>query len=374
MQFSCLKSNLDPILQTLARIVSPRPTLPVLSNVLIKATDKQVWVAGTNLDVGINANVGAKVEQEGKFTVPAKLLAEFVSSVPEDKIDFTLTNNIMTVKSGNYEASFNGIDADEFPENPALKGAEKVVINASDLVSNIPLVSFSAASDESRPVITGVMMLLDGKKMTLVAADGYRLAEKKIELHEDSTKSGSRLIIPARNLNELQRILAGAGKDDVVEVAYDDNQVIFSYKEVQLFSRLLIGQYPDYKQIIPAKFKTEATIKRDELQKAVRIAALFAKDSASVVHFELDQAKQTLTIKAASSQVGENSTVMSAKITGEDNKIAYNSRYVTDFLAVAGEAEITMRLNDALAPGILIPQGNDKVSSQYTYVIMPIRA
>jgi DNA polymerase-3 subunit beta len=367
MRFSCLKNNLEPVLQTLSRVVSSRPTLPVLNNILIKAQDKQVSLSATNLDIGIVSNIGAKVDAEGVFTVPAKLLTEFVSSIPHDKIEFALEGNILHVSSENYQASLHGIDADEFPENPALKGEEKALLSAVDLLNNIPLVTFAAAADEARPVITGVLMLLDGKDMTMVAADGYRLAEKKVALHEDSGKSGNKLIIPARSLNELQRIIAGAEEGAVVEMAFDENQVVFQYQETQLVSRLLVGQYPDYKQIIPPKFATQAILDREALHKAVRIAALFAKDSASVIHLNFSAGQ--LEIKAASSQIGENSTVLPADIQGDGGNISYNARYLLDFLNVVSTPRVRLRINDPLGPGVSGIEEDDS----YTYVIMPIR-
>lgn len=373
MKFSCLKQNLNPVIQMMSRIVSTRPTLPVLNNVLIQASDKQLTLAATNLEIGLHSNVPAKVETDGAFTVPAKLLADFIHSLPEDKIDFELEGNLLSVFSGRYQATFNGIDAEEFPANPALKGGDSTTIKASDLVTHLPLVTFAAAADEARPVITGVLVLLDGKQMTLVSADGYRLAEKVITLSEDSEKISRRLIVPARSLTELQRLLSDGDGEAVVEVAYDDNQIIFRYQALELVSRLLVGQYPDYKQIIPTSYKTEVLLDRQELQQAMRIGVLFARDSASVVNLKVDVKGGKFQINAASAQVGENQTELPAEASGEDAETAYNARYILDFLGVVESPKVLFKLNDPLGPGVLVPATEVGADTSYHYVVMPIR-
>lgn len=341
--------------------------MPVLSNILIKAENKQVTLSSTNLEIGLITQIGAKVDSEGSFTVPAKLLNDFVSQISGDRISFSLEGSVLNVQSDHFQASLHGIEADEFPENPVLKDEQNTLIEAAHLLENIPLVSYAAAADEARPVITGVLMLLDGGTMTLAAADGYRLAEKKIKLSEDSGQDGKRLIIPSRSLHELHRTLAAGEPDGVVEMRFDENQVIFHYKGAQLISRLLVGQYPDYKQIIPQSFKTELSVEKAALARAVKVAALFAKDSALVVHLEVKD--KTLTIEASSSQVGENQNDIAVEKTGEDGKISLNARYILDFLSVVSGEKVVLKLNGALDPGVLSIEGD----TGYTYVIMPIR-
>jgi len=371
MKFSCLKSNLNPIVQLASKIISTRPTLPVLNNVLLKTDRGGVLVSSTNLELSMSAFVGAKVETEGGITVPAKLLAEFINSIPDEKISLEFKDSRLEVTGANYSAAFNTIDMDEFPEPPAMKGEDKVLIPVPVLRANILQVALAAAADESRPVITGVLMVIDGKKFTLAAADGYRLAEQKVTLSEDSGKSNLRLIVPARGLHELHRLLFDAGEKDFVEVSFDENQALFKYKDIQLTSRLLAGQFPDYQQIIPKKFASTVTVERAEFSQAVKTAAIFAKDSASVIFLSADPAKKTLELKASTSQVGENNISVAAEITGPGGSIAFNARYVSDMLAVTTSAKVSLNINDALSPGVLIPDTG--AGSLYTYVIMPIR-
>ena len=371
MKFSCLKTNINPVIQMASKIVGSRPTLPVLNNVLLKTDKGGVLISSTNLELSVSAFVGAKVEIEGGITVPAKLLAEFINSIPDEKISLELKDSRLEVTGTNYSAAFNTIDMDEFPEPPAMKGEDKVLIPVSVLRDTIQQVALAAATDEARPVITGVLMVIDGKNFTLAAADGYRLAEQKVVLAEDSTKSNLRLIVPARGLHELHRLLSDAGDKDFVEVSFDENQALFKYKDIQLTSRLLAGQFPDYQQIIPKKFASVISVDRTELAQAVKTAAIFAKDSASVIFLSADPAKKTLELKASTSQVGENNIAVAAEITGPGGTIAFNARYVSDMLSVCSSRKIDLKINDALSPGVLTPQSD--LGSAYTYVIMPIR-
>ncbi|HNT29353.1 MAG TPA: DNA polymerase III subunit beta [bacterium] len=371
MKFSCLKTNIHPVLQLASKIVSTRPTLPVLNNILVKTTDGRIYIESTNLELSVKAFVGGKVAKDGGITVPAKLLSEFVSSVPAEKIEFSIKDNALEVQGGTYQAVFNGIDIDEFPEAPQLKGSQKLTVPASVLADNIPKVVMAAAADEARPVITGVLLSIDGDNLVMVAADGYRLAEKKIKLQEDSGKRNIHLIIPAKSLVEVQRLLADAGDEEHVEITYDENQAVFAFKDVQISTRILAGQFPDYKQIIPAKNETSIQLKKDELNQAVKTAALFARDSASVIRFETSQDNKQVLIKAAASQVGTNEIAVPAEITGTGGSIAFNSRYVLDFLGAVSADTVSLKINDPLSPGVLTTGGQGEES--YIYVIMPIR-
>ena len=284
MKVSCLQENLAKGLAIVGRAVATRSTLPVLSNILLSTDGSRLKLSATNLEVGINCWIGAKVEQEGATTVPARLLTDFVNSLPPERIDLDLITRTQTlnVKSGRFEANIKGIDAQEFPLILIPEEDSRLAIKPDVLRQMIDQVVFAAATDESRPVLTGVLADVSEGKLTLAAADGYRLSVRSVEL-EDAEGRALNVIIPAHALQELRRIASDQEQPVEMLVAPNRNQVFFHMQDVDLVSQLIEGSFPDYRQIIPTSHTTRTIVNTGDFLKAVRMAFIFARDAANIV-------------------------------------------------------------------------------------------
>lgn len=377
MKFSLLRTNLKQALKMAVGMISTRPTLPIINNVLIEAREGNVYISSTNLDLGFSTSLKAKVEREGSTTVSARLLQEFVSTIMADKIDFELVDTVLKAQAGDYKIKLNTLDPSEFPEPPTLKKEKKVVLPVESLQKVIPMIIFSASTDEARPNITGIYIRIDGDKMTMAAADGYRLAEYQISLSTKKTDS-IELIIPAKAVDEVLKLIGYEEEQKEIAVMYDKNQVFFEMGNSRIISRLIVGKFPDYQQIFPEKYTTTIYIYRQELQNAVRLASLFAKETANVVHFIYRNQENTLMVKAASGQIGENESLLQVEGQGEENAISFNAKYVLDLLSVCQTKKVMMQLISPVTPGALVPfeekKDQDGQEDEYTYVIMPVRS
>lgn len=372
MKLTILQENLSKALNIANKFVSSRAQLPVLSNILFTAEDNKLKLSATNLETGINLWLPAKIDQNGAITVSAKAISEFVSSLPSDKVELKTDVNKFFIQCRNYKANFNGMAAAEFPQISSLKSKkdiklEKVSLNAKDLVEAINLVAFTAAQDESRPVLTGVKIIFNEKEIQLAATDGYRLSLKTIKL-EAPVKLSS-LIIPARALMEVSRICSQEKELEklTVTLAKDANQIIFTFNNVEIITRLIEGEYPDFTKIIPNEKTTQLVVNREELQRAVKTAALFAKDSANIV--KLNIKNQILNIAANAPEIGDNEVALEIKQSGEDSQIAFNCRFLQEFLSVYGQEELVLETMGSLKPGVFrVP-----ADATYLHIIMPVR-
>ncbi len=367
MKITILKENLSKGLNIISRVVSTRGSLEVLGNVLLKTKKGQLSLSATNLEVGINYIVGAKVESEGAITVPARLFTEFVNSLPGEKITLELKGDTLLTKAGNYNSEIKGISADEFPLIPEIKTNKTFSVKAGKLKEAINLVSFAAALDDSRPVLAGVYLKIDGSKITLAATDSYRLAEKVMALDTKNAQKAE-FIIPARTMMELARILGELDSDSPVSVYSSENQVLFEADGLDFISRLIEGQFPNYKQIIPEGAETTAKIKRDELTNAVKVASLFARENANSLKVAV-KAKGRVEIDSQASQVGNTKTEILTEVQGKDSEASFNGKYILDALGAMKENEVTLQINGKLTAGV-IKGAKDK---GYIYIIMPLR-
>lgn len=370
MKLTCLQENLSRGLATVSRSVASRPQLPVLANILL-ATDKgRLKLSTTNLETSITIWLGAKVEKDGAITVPARILTEFVSTLPADKIELEIEENRLSVSCGGYFARFHGLAASEFPPLPFVEGKEGTILPEEKLRQAIAQVVFAAASDEARPVLTGVLLRFAKKGIDLVATDGYRLSVKKIKADLAADLVGQeQLIVPARALAEVARSLPETGEkaDLRLSVTEEANQAIFVTPDAQIVTRLLEGEFPDFAKIIPAEHQTEAILDREELTKAVKMAAIFARESANIVR--LSFGKDEATVSANTAQVGENKSSLAAKVTGKPDQIAFNSRYLLDYLGSIVSEELSFEMSGSLSPGVFHPQGDET----FLHLIMPVR-
>ena len=372
MKVTCLQENLIRGLQIAGRGVSTRTTLPILSNVLLRTESGRLRLTATNLEVGINCWVAAKVEDEGSITVPAKLFTDFVSSLPPGPIELSLNVRTKTVhiKSGPFEANLKGLDAEEYPLIPGIPEKPTTRMAQSVLRRMVHEVAFVAATDDSRPVLTGVLTTFEGQEIVMAAADPYRLSVRRGPLLA-AVPERVEAIIPAKSLFEVERILEDT--DDAVEIYITPNksQIIFHTEEVDLVSRIIEGQFPNYKQVIPSSSQTTVIVQRDELLKATRLASYFARDAANIVRFQIDPSGSApLVVSATAAEVGDNTGRIDATVQGQPTAIAFNSRFVQDALASLTAPEIKLELGGPLAPGVIkITEDEDT----YLHVVMPLR-
>lgn len=362
MKLQVTQENLNRALNAVARIASSRTALPILANVAIRTTNNRLAVATTNLDVAITCFIGAKVSQEGSTTVPAHLTQDFIASLPSGVVDLKLDENKLKITSGEYSSVINSVSAEDFPTMPEIKDGKKVKLPAGEFKTALNQVLVAASRDETRPVLTGVY-LAGGGNLTLAATDSYRLAEKTLKHKLDLEP----IIVPASALNELIRILPDDGE---LTINYNNQQISFSTDDVELVARLIDGKYPPYQNLIPTKFATSALIARDELASIVKVASLFARENAGSVTINMDEDEQKLSIHSIASQLGENTSSGSAKITGSGS-ITLNSRYVTDALNALSEAkEVFIGFNGKLEPVVL----KNSANADSTHIVMPLKS
>lgn len=373
MRFSCLQENLAKGVATVGRAVATRSTLPVLSNILLATDEGRLKLSATNLEVGINCWIGAKVEEDGATTVPARLLADFVNSLPPERIDVQLITRTQTLslKCANYEANIKGIDAQEFPLIMALDDDMAVSIQPQALREMINQVSFAAAMDESRPVLTGVLAELNGSRLTMAAADGFRLSVRNVEL-DTPAPAAATVIIPARALQEVARVSAEEENPIKMSIAANKSQVFFRMTNVDLVSQLVDGNFPDYKQIIPKSHSTRTVVDSAALLQAIKIASYFARDSANIVRLRIAPGEggssSKLTVLANSAELGDNVTEMGAEVEGGGIEIAFNARYLLDVFSVISAPKVALETSNPQSPGVIRPVGDDR----FIHVIMPM--
>jgi DNA polymerase III subunit beta len=372
LKVTSLQENLARGLQVAGRAVSTRGSLPILGNVLLRTENGRLKLTATNLEVGINVWVPAKVDDEGAITVPAKLFTDFVNSLPPGPAELSLNVRTKTVhlKSGPYEANFKGMDAEEFPIIPVAPEKPTTRLAKSTLRRMIGEVAFVATTDDSRPVLTGVLTTFDGDKITMAAADPYRLSVRTATLMS-KVETKLDVIIPARSLLEVQRIIDDSDNPVDIFVTPNGSQVIFHTEEADLVSRVIEGQFPNYRQVIPSgKAATRIIAQREELLQATRLASLFARDSANMLRFQVDpNAQPPLVISANAAEVGDNTAKVDATVEGQTTTIAFNSRFVADALSSLTAPEIALELGGPLAPGVVKIVGDDT----YLHVVMPLR-
>lgn len=367
MKLSLTQDNLHKALAAVGRVVGSRTSLPVLANVLLTTDANRLRLSTTNLEIGINYWVGAKVEREGSITVPARLLAEYIANLPPETLHLEVEKQILHVSAQHNESHMNGIDAEEFPSIPVVASKLSLKLDAQDLKKALTQVVLVASSDEARPVLGGVYIYSEKDQLILAATDSYRLAEKKLKLAA-TPKTPIKVIVPARTINELLRMIGDDQEE--VEMIMDDNQVLFKIDSIELISRLIDGQFPDYRQLIPKESQASAAIKTSEFIQITKVASLFAQESASSVTVSTDVKAQTLSLRSIASQVGDNVSTVSATLTGDNAEVALNCRYILDALSVVDSEEVSFSITGKVNPCILQPSGE----SDYLHIIMPLRS
>lgn len=338
-------------------------SLPILNNVLVRAERGLVRLSATNLEIGVSCVIRGKVESEGAFTVNGKLLADYVSLLPKDRVDIELVEKALHIAAPGAKTTLRGMAPEEFPLIPAVKREHMLAVPGADLRAALGRVIFAAASDEARPEISGVLLIAKDTTLTLAATDSYRLAEATLTLGTP-TAAEVRAIVPHRALQEVLRTVG----DGVVEIAVEESQALFVYNDIELTTRLIEGQYPDYGQIIPKEHETSLDLEREDLVAAVKQASLFCKQGIYDVTLECD-GERTLKVRAANAQSGDHETTLPAKVTGKPITIVFNFRYLLDGVGGMSGDTIVLELGSAASPGLLRP----KTGHGYRYLIMPIR-
>ncbi len=372
MHLNCLQENLSHGLGVVQRAVATRTTLPITQHVLLASDEGRLKLSATNLEIAISTWVGAEIQEDGAITVPARLLTDFVNSLTRQAIEIeALTSGKgIHIKGDRVQASINGADANEFPPIPSVSDGTATKMTARALKDAIHQVVLAAAVEDSRPVLTGVNLELEDNKLTLAAADGFRLAVHRTEVMEPVSEKLS-VIVPAKTLQEVERLIEG---DDPVEmmVTPQRSQVLFRLKNVEIVSQLIQGSFPNYSQLIPQEHTTRVIVGLGELQRATRTASIFAKDGSGIIRLQMapsgNGGNGTLTISSRAEEVGDNVGELEAAVEGSEGRIAFNSRYLNDVLGVIEKEKVALEMTTPSSPGVVKPVDDDN----YIHVVMPM--
>lgn len=368
MKFSCLQENLTRGLTIVGRAIPSRSTLQITQNVLLTAEESKVTISATDLSIAMTTCIGAQVEEKGAVTIPARLLNEFINTLPAERVDIesTATPVGVNIKCASVKANINGTIADDFPPIPVVEDGLAAKIDPVVLKDAIYRVAFAAASEDSRPVLTGVKTEITGEDVKFAAADGYRLAVFSAKL-EEAPREDIEFLIPARALNEISRLLGGKGDPVDFMVTMSSNQALFRVNDVEIVCSLLAGNFPNYNQLIPQSHTTRATLKADDFLQATKTAAIFARNSSKNIQLKMNNGDGGITVAARAEEVGDNKGQVAATIEGDDAFIAFNAKYLTDILDVL-DGDMVLEMSSSSSPGVFKPlQGEE-----YTHVVMPI--
>lgn len=367
MDFSCLQENLKEGLSTVSHIAMGNTTLPILNNVLISVKKGDLSLTATNLEIGIRTKARAKVKSEGSFTLPAQLLSSYVNFLPNKQVDVKLEENIFHVSCGSHKTKIKGISAEEFPLFPEVGEGVEYSCKIGDFKRGAKQVLPAVSSDEYRPEISGVFFKFETGKLIFAGTDSYRLAEKEIEAKAEQVEKIKKAIVPAKTLQELLRVLDCP--EETMKIFVSENQILFSWKDSELISRTISGQYPDYKQIIPTQYGTKAVIDVENFVKMVKSAGLFSQVGLNDIQLKFEPSGNKVIIESTQGQSGESVSEIDADIEGKANDIVFNYRYFLDGLGSLDCSEAILEIIDNNNPGVLRPARGDG----YAYIIMPIR-
>lgn len=365
MDLQVLQVNLLRALVRASRIVPSKPQLPIIQHVLLTTEAGRLKITATNLETTETLLVGAKVNKEGGICVPSRLISEYVSSLPQDTIVLSVVDGALQVQCAGYTATIPGVSASEYPLIPQETLKQPIQMEKSQVIKNLNRVVFSAATDEGRPVLTGVRIVENGTEMVFAATDGYRLSVKKQAI--ESTQ-GLDLLVPSRAIAEVLKIAAEEKETETILLSRQkDNQLLFVIGDIEIRTRLIDGEYPNYNRIIPQKYNTRVQFDRESLLRAVRSASIFARDSANIIRLHIQE--QQVVVSANTPQVGEDQIVVETKVEGEGGEMAFNSKYLLDFLSTIQEEVLLFEMTGSLNPGVF-KLLNDET---YLHIIMPVR-
>lgn len=366
MELTVTQENFARALSTVGRVASSRTQLPILSNILLRTDGTRLLIAATNLEIATTQYIGAKVIKPGSITVPARLISEFVTSLPKESIEIKVVNSNIHLTCGTYKSIINGVIADDFPELPTIDETNSVnySINTDEFKQAISQTIITTSNDSTRPVLTGVYWHSHEGFIYLAATDGYRLSERKLV----ATKSEVSAIIPTQTLQEVLRTIGDT--TDVIDILFDESQVRFRINEAEVISRLIDGNFPNYRQLIPNSSENTATIDRQEFTRVTKISGLFARESGGSVTVTIDEDKKTISLHSIASELGENTSETQAEVKGSGS-ITLNSRYISEALSVFDTPSIEIGFSGKLSPCIL---KSTDTTTNYYHVIMPLKS
>ena len=381
MRLSCLQENLNKGLNIVGRAVATRTTLPITQNVMLSTDGGRLKLSATNLEIAITTWIGAMVEEEGSITVPARLLTEFIGSLPSERVDIIMTPRPKSLQltCGRSEAHINGTDAEEFPPIPTVADGLAAKLDPQVFKTAISQVAFAAATEESRPVLTGVKLELEDSQFTMAAADGFRLAVHKGQL-EESVAEPISIILPSRTLNELNRFLGDENSSVQMTMTPAKGQALFKLTDIEVVSQLIQGTFPNYSQLIPQTYQTRSVLDLQQFLRAARSAAIFARDGSGIVRLQMTPSAEAaasegnggragkVMISARAEEMGDNQDEVDTIIEGEESKIAFNSKYLLEVLSVMERGEVALETSTPSSPGVFKPIGSDT----YVHVVMPM--
>jgi len=384
MKLTCTQDNFKKAIFNSERIVSKQSTLPILNNILFETEKGGLKFSATNLEIGVSVQVGAKIEKEGKITIPAKLISNFVNNLPQgENITLEVVEQNLKIKSGSAKATIKGLSADDFPLLP--KKSTNFILNIPSLkLKNIiSKVVTCVAFNETRQELTGVNLILKEKEILFAATDSFRLIESKLELAEENIKEDyqiflskrNNLIIPANTLVELARIIS-TDTESNVKIAFEEGQAFFEIDGTSIVSRLINGKYPEYKHIMPSEFKTRIVGEKNLIQGAIKIASIFSNGKTSEVVLKIDADTNKTLVEARSVEIGENSSELNLDITGLSQEIVFNSKYLLDGINTVNTSKVALLCNSASSP-VAIKEINEKtgeVLEDCVYIVMPIKS
>jgi DNA polymerase III subunit beta len=366
MELIVTQENLSHALAGVGRVASSKTQLPILNNILLRTDGNRLLIAATNLEIAATQYIGAKVAKPGAITIPARLVSEFVSNLPKGNVELTVKADHLHISAGGYKSTINGIVADEFPELPTIdeKASIRYAIKTNDFKQAVTQTILTASGDSTRPVLTGIYWHSFEGHLYLAATDGYRLAEKKLV----ETKSDVAAIIPAPTLQEVLRTIS----DDVdeIEILFDETQVRFRAGEAEITSRLIDGNFPDYRQLIPATSETNITLGKAEFVRITKVAGLFARESGGSVTLTADPDKKTLAVHSVASQLGENTSEIEVEVDTA-GQVTLNSRYLSEALAVVDGDKVVFRFSGKLSPCVVTSKSE---ATDYKHIIMPLKS
>lgn len=373
MQFSCNQDTFAKYLNIVSRVVNSKPGLPILNNILFEAKNGKVHLTATDLEIGINTWIGADVQIDGKVTIPAKQLAEFVNSIPSEKVDVSLDKQMITVSTVNNNAEFHTIPSDDYPNVVSVEKEKPILtLSQSELLKSVKRVAFAAATDDVKPVLTGVRIEIEGKSVSFVAADGLRLSKQTLKMKSEATKDMN-LLVPVKALQELAYVVSEVGVEDSdtisVYVVEDRNQVVFRFGDVDIVSRLIDGAYPEYKQIIPTGYKTNVVAKKEDFSSALKITNIIARSVlGNKIILDLNPKDNVATLSASQSEVGSNRSTFKGVMEGDSLKIAFSARFLGDMFNNIDGEDLVFECTESVKPGVFKIKGDD----DFIHLIMPM--
>lgn len=365
MKIKITQNNLNRALALLSRVASTRTPLPILSNILLNASDKTLELSATNLEVALTHTASGKIDEEGSVTVPARLLHDFIAQLPKDlTVELVFEKSKLFISAGSYSSHIQGTSSEDFPALPVIEDGTKLTLQADDIKTALDRTMLAASSDETRPVLGGVYFHTKDGELLIAATDGYRLAESKITNIDTEVNA----VIPSTTLQDVLKIIQDSNSKEVT-LLFDESQFGITVDESQLVSRLVDGQYPQYQQLIPENSDVSFEVPRNELLTAAKLAGLFARESGGSITLKASEADNSVTISSVASQVGDNSSEIKGSVTGS-GEVVLNVRYLTDALNCFDGDTVAFRFSGSISPCVL----TSPTQSGYQHIVMPLKS